>query len=317
MSEANLFEEMLTTYPAEKRELAREVYHRFADGDSAQFFTQLFLVLDVYAHYAERIPARMISANADSLATVQEIREEVSLMAKTIESRDVNITNHAEKTDELCLKTQAKCHEAVARIESLLKNLGTQVDTKAIVLGVQAALEKGIQSEIISPFIKHSQELGERVLPALNKIEAASSTAHTLWMKHIWKTAWAGTFLFTSTLFIMATLGIYKIFDNYSERKVAEQIADTAQLMNFNQAAFRQLAIAHVPIKVLRTGNDGVIQPQSFVLVVDGAEGAEMRPIDGHNNGCVFFNSSVSEDEIQRLQPATEKLLQTTNTGTK
>ena len=59
--------------------------------------------------------------------------------------------------------------------------------------------------------------------------------------------------------------------------------------MNYNQEAFRQLAIAHVPIKVLRTGNDGVIQPQSFVLVVDGAEGAEMRPVDGHNNGCVFF----------------------------
>ena len=56
MTEPDLFEEMLATYPAEKRELAREVYHRFADGDSTQFFTQLFLVLDVYAHYAERIP---------------------------------------------------------------------------------------------------------------------------------------------------------------------------------------------------------------------------------------------------------------------
>ena len=70
MAESDLFEEMLATYPAEKRELAREVYHRFADGDSTQFFSQLFLVLDVYAHYAERIPARMISANADSLATI-------------------------------------------------------------------------------------------------------------------------------------------------------------------------------------------------------------------------------------------------------
>jgi hypothetical protein len=56
MTEPNLFEEMLATYPAEKRELAREVYHRFADGDSAQFFTQLFLVLDVYARYVEHIP---------------------------------------------------------------------------------------------------------------------------------------------------------------------------------------------------------------------------------------------------------------------
>ena len=67
MAESELFEEMLTTYPAEKRELARAVYHRFAEGDSTQFFSQLFLLLDVYAHYAERIPTRMISANADSL----------------------------------------------------------------------------------------------------------------------------------------------------------------------------------------------------------------------------------------------------------
>jgi len=101
MAEPNLFEEMLATYPAEKRELARAVYHRFADGDSGQFFSQLFLVLDLYAHYAERIPARMISANAGSLASLQEMREEIGLIAKTIESRDVNITNHAEKTDEL------------------------------------------------------------------------------------------------------------------------------------------------------------------------------------------------------------------------
>ena len=52
MTEPNQFEEMLATYPAEKRELARKVYSRFADGDSTQFFSQLFLVLDVYAHYA-------------------------------------------------------------------------------------------------------------------------------------------------------------------------------------------------------------------------------------------------------------------------
>ncbi len=106
MTNPDLFEEMLTTYPAEKRELARAVYHRFAEGDSTQFFSQLFLLLDVYAHYAERIPARMISANADSLATMQEMREEISLLAKTIETRDGNITNQAEKTDELCRITR-------------------------------------------------------------------------------------------------------------------------------------------------------------------------------------------------------------------
>jgi hypothetical protein len=59
MAKTELFEEMLATYPAEKRELAREVYHRFADGDSTEFFTQLLLVLDVYARYTENIPLRI------------------------------------------------------------------------------------------------------------------------------------------------------------------------------------------------------------------------------------------------------------------
>ncbi len=68
MAETDLFEEMLATYPAEKRELAREVFHRFADGDSTQFFTQLLLVLDVYARYVERIPKAEVQANQDSFA---------------------------------------------------------------------------------------------------------------------------------------------------------------------------------------------------------------------------------------------------------
>jgi len=53
----------------------------------------------------------MISANADSLATLQEMREEISLLRQTIENRNVNITNHAEKTDELCPDHTGKCSE--------------------------------------------------------------------------------------------------------------------------------------------------------------------------------------------------------------
>ena len=43
------------------------------------------------------------------------------MIAKTIETRDVNITNHAEKTNELCRVTTAKCNETIARIELTVK----------------------------------------------------------------------------------------------------------------------------------------------------------------------------------------------------
>ena len=74
MAESDLFEKMLATYPAERRELARQVYHRFAEGDSTQFFTQLLLVLDVYAHYAERVPKAAVQAGHPSTQLQPEPR---------------------------------------------------------------------------------------------------------------------------------------------------------------------------------------------------------------------------------------------------
>jgi hypothetical protein len=318
MAEPNLFEEMLATYPAEKRELAREVYHRFADGDSAQFFTQLFLVLDVYAHYTEHIPTRMISANADSLATVQELREEVGQLAKTIETRDVNITNHAEKTDELCRITMAKCNETVASVELMVKNLGARVDTQAIVKGVEYALNSGIRREVISPFIQRTEELAQQVMPALEKVRAAAAEARSSWSRRIWKTAWTTSILWSIWATVIFTCLICLKFIEYDEHKMAAQIAATAQVIKFNQEAFRKLAIAQVPVRVVPVQNDdGTFDPKGFVLLIEGAYAAEMRPVDGHNAGCIFFNSSVPARQIQKLQQATENPAQTTNNAAK
>ena len=68
------------------------------------------------------------------------------MIAKTIEARDLNITNHAAKTDELCKITQAKCNETIASIELMLKNLGSQVDTKAIVKGIEDAMKNPLSA---------------------------------------------------------------------------------------------------------------------------------------------------------------------------
>ncbi len=313
MPESDLFEEMLAAYPAEKRELARAVYYRFADGDSAHFFSQLFLVLDVYAHYSERIPARMISANADSLATIQELREEVSLLAKTIETRDATITEHAEKTGELCRATQIKCDETIAAIELTVKNLGAQVDTKSIVQGVQNSIQSGINQKIIAPFVQHTHDLAWKVMPTLEKIQDAADEAKSEWTKRIWKTAWT-TSLFWSigTAIIVSSLICLAVTARY-DHKMAVQIANMAQVMKFNQAAFHQLAVAQIPIQVLPTQNDGFDSPPGFVLVMEGAYAADLRQVNGQNDGCIFFRSSVSQKQIRHLQQDIDNPSQATN----
>jgi hypothetical protein len=313
MAESDLFEEMLAAYPAEKREMARAVYYRFADGDSTQFFSQLFLVLDVYAHYAERIPARMISANADSLATIQELREEVSLLAKAIETRDANITSHAEKTDELCRATQEKCNETIAAIELTVKNLGAQVDTKAIVQGVQNSIESGINQKIIAPFVQHTNDLAWKVMPTLEKIQDAADEAKSEWTKRIWRNAWANSLLWSVTFALLAIAIACEAIEKHYEHKSAAQITDMAQVMKFNQAAFQKLAVAQIPVQVLPTQNDGFDSPPSFVLVIQGAYAADMRQVNGQNDGCIFFRSNVPEKQIRHLQPDGENQAQTTN----
>jgi hypothetical protein len=149
----------------------------------------------------------MISANADTLATIEEMRGEVAHIAKTIETRDANITSHAEKTDELCRTALAKCNETIAAIELTVKNLGAQVDTQAIVLGVQNSIQSGINQKIIAPFLQHTNDLAWKVMPTLEKIQAAADEAKSEWTKRIWKTAWT-TSLFWSiaTAIIIAGL---------------------------------------------------------------------------------------------------------------
>jgi hypothetical protein len=293
MAKTELFEEMLATYPAEKREMAREVYHRFADGDSTEFFTQLLLVLDVYARYSENIPLRIISANGDTLATVEEIRGEIAKMAKAIETRNVNITNHAAKTDELCKITQAKCNETIASVELLVKNLGSKVDTKAIVQGKENAIKT-----TFLPLQARADTLAKTIEPTLKKLSEASESAAQLWPQRIWKMALtAGLMVGLS----VAALGIgvtYWKMKSHFDKTLADEIRAEKFTLQHNKDAFQTLAAAGMPVYVERSSDAGGNPiPSGYCLYIPNAQGADMK--DG--NGRIFFVSSRPESELKQL----------------
>lgn len=73
------------------------------------------------------------------------------------------------------------------------------------------------------------------------------------------------------------------------------------------------ILIAQVPVKIERTQYNGVVNPQSFALVVPDAAGAELRHQEGHDNGCVFFTSHLLEEQIQLLQKEIAKQMQNRN----
>ena len=305
-----IFEQLLASYPAEKRELARQVYHRFADGDSGEFFTQLCMVLDIYALYLERVPQAVFAANQNALTAMTKLRDEMNLLTQGMDKRNLNMANLAARTQELCRITQTKSDETTARFAVLLKNIGEEIDTEAIVSGIKAALETSIKSEVIGPFVSRSEELAQKVIPTMNQLREAASSAKDLWPGRIWRIAALSGLSVGVALSILATTLIYTRFNSYYEDTVAGKIAAAERMITANQGALRQLAIAGVQVQVARSTSDGTsISPGGFALVVPNADSAQMHP-DGR--AYVFFTSSRKEREIQRMQQQTEKLAPTT-----
>jgi hypothetical protein len=313
MADHELFEAMLATYPAEKRELARQVYHRFADGDSAHFFSQLFLILDVYAHYTEAIPRRMMAANADTLATIQEIHGEIEHLAETSKARDADLAKHVREINQLCQATQAKCNEAVTAFEKAVQSIANKVDTKAIVADLQTSLHTDIQKGIIRPFVRYVESLIIYVAPTLQEIKDFGSEAKVLWTKRIWRTAWLTCILWsTFASLIVIALSCWLISTDCN-RKLAAQITATAQVMKFNQVAFQQLAVAQVPIQVLPVQDE----PQSIALIVENAYAADRQPMDSHTAGRIFVKSGVSEKQIRQVEGEINNVPASTNVPVK
>jgi len=293
MAETDLFEEMLATYPAEKRELAREVYHRFAEGDSTQFFTQLLLVLDVYARYVERIPKAAVQANQDSFAVLQDTREEIGMIAKTIEARDLNITNSAAKTDELCKITQAKCNETVASVELMLKNIGSQVDTKAIVQRIEDAIKN-----TILPLQVRADRLANTIEPTFEKLNAASERAAKLWPQRIWKTALTAGVIVGLSVAILGIGAAYLEMKRHFDKTLADEIRAEKYTLKNNMEAFQQLAAAGAPVYIARSSDSsGNPIPSGYCLSIPNAQGADFK--DG--TGRIFFVSPRSESELKQL----------------
>ena len=119
-----------------------------------------------------------------------------------------------------------------------------------------------------------------------------------------------GSLAFALTLTVLATVAIYAKFKSYYEEKVAEKIVNAEQLINYNRVAFRELAIAGMPVRVVRTESYGVTNPGGFALVVEGADSADLRPDGDRKSGFIFFTSGRKEKQIQQIQCEVDKLEQ-------
>lgn len=66
----------------------------------------------------------------------------------------------------------------------------------------------------------------------------------------------------------------------------------------------------------MRTSNtNGTLEAQGFALLLENADAAEMRRLEGQETGLIFFTSKMPEKTIQTLQKQAVQLLQPLEAG--
>jgi hypothetical protein len=180
----------------------------------------------------------------------------------------------------------------------MLKNLGSQVDTKPIVKGIEEAIK-----DTFFPLKVRADSLASALQPTLEKLNAASESASKLWPRHIWKMALtSGVIVGLSIAASGIGFSYWKIKRHY-DTKLAEQITSEAGTLNENKKAFIALGILNAPIHVARsTDSKGYFLPNTYCIYVEGAQEADMAD----KTGRIFFGSGRSEKEVKQLLDDTQ-----------
>ena len=123
-----------------------------------------------------------------------------------------------------------------------------------------------------------------------------------------WRGAWIVCILSSFALLVVAGFFMYNHLRSRSDEILAEKIARTSALIQDNKDAFMELCAADLRVKVQETTPSlvDVGTPRQFVILVEGALGAEMRDYGGGKAGCIFVKGPSLLDEFTRMRMATE-----------
>jgi hypothetical protein len=100
---------------------------------------------------------------------------------------------------------------------------------------------------------------------------------------------------------IVGTSAAYFKIKSHYERTLAEQIASAEKTLAQNQATFRELAVANVPIRVVRISDANTL-PSGYAVVIEGIYTTEERTNQNGKEGIIYFSSQRKESELESIQ---------------
>jgi hypothetical protein len=316
---------ILKELPDTERERARELIEKYGETHPTHFIVELLEIFGIHATYLQTVPHQIqiagerAKANAqqamDAVTVLQErTRLELNELVSTVSRSGAAFT----KALETSTAAQVRAAETGAKdVQTTIEREFTRQNLPAITGCLKEIREKSNQSLETARHI--NEQAGQYMKCAQDRLTTSERLCRESLSKienFNWGAAWLLSI--TTSFAVMAIIGSWLFWQlrSHDESVLADKIASAARTMAQNREAFAQLAVANIRLTVVHSSDaDGKIIPDGFAILVQNADGAEMRDYAGRKAGCVFVTGRTPAEEIQKLELPVEKLLDEAHAG--
>ncbi len=316
---------ILKELPDTERERARELIEKHGETHPTHFIVELLEIFGIHATYLQTVPHQIqiagerAKANAqqamNAVTTLQErTRLELNELVSTVSRSGAGFA----KAIETSTAAQVRAVDNGAKeVQATIQQEFARQNLPAVTGCLKEIQEKSKQSLETARHI--NEQAGQNMKYAQDRLATSERLCRESLAKienFNWGAAWLLSI--TTSLAILAMIGSWLFWQlrSHYEDVLADKIATAARTMAQNKEAFAQLAVANIRLTVVHSADaDGEIIPDGFAVLVQNADGAEMRDYAGHKTGCVFVTGRTPAEEIQKLELPVEKLLDEAHAG--
>jgi hypothetical protein len=265
----------------QKRDAAWEFYLRKLEGRKiGDTFSGLVLLLEANGVFLSSLPERiqleLMEPFAERFATIK------AHLAQQ-EARQREILERLEKAAERNKDTNTRAIVAVATAEGALRKAATALDASSVVREVKSQIEE----EALIPFKRVLKDLAAGS-KSITEATRAAETAVARWRRvHLGGVA-AGLLALSAVVVVGAIVWLHGQFKQDFEKRFTAAVMQ----LDTSREAFFQLAQRGIGVHMVRTRVDGKVVPDSYTIMVDGAENAYPEESQSGRRGIVIVKTS-------------------------
>jgi hypothetical protein len=262
----------------QKRDAAWEFYlRRLESRKSGDTLSALVLLMEANGAFLVTLPEKIQAELMDPLT------ERLATMRSNLANQEENqreMVAVLEKAAKINASTNARSISVLGTAEGALRKAASCFDAGSVVREVKSQIDE----EALQPFKRVLKDLAA----SAGSIREATNTAEDAVEK--WRRVNLGGITATLLgLMIIGSIVIVAWFKHGIQQDYEQRFTAALMQLDTSRKALSKLAEIGVGVRVLPSADgDGKTIQGGYAVVIDGAESADIRDVDGHRLGVVF-----------------------------